>query len=332
MAPTITFYILHGTDEMRREQEVNKLRALMGGTPDGEMNISTFDGEVASPDEVLNAVASYPFLADKRLVIVKDLIAVLTRKGAGETGKRGVELLSRELPALPDWSRLVLVERVELSASNPLIKLARDSANGYEKAFTVPKDTSNWIMARAREAYEAEIDPRAAHALATVTGADLRAAENEIIKLVSYTGGERPITEADVALLTPYVAEANIFNMVDAIASGQGEAALRLMHQIIDANPRDGAFGLYGMIIRQFRLLLIAKEHLMLSNNRAGLAEALGTKSSFVVDKTADQSRRFTLEQLEAIYHMLAETDLKIKTGRIDPVLALDLLVAGIAR
>ena len=120
--------------------------------------------------------------------------------------------------------------------------------------------------------------------------------------------------------------------MVDALATGKGDAAMALMHRLLEDSPRDEGFGLYAMIVRQFRLLLIAKEHLMLHGSRQGLPEALGTNSRFVADKAADQSRSFTLEQLEEIYRTLQDYDLKMKTGRIDPQLALDLLVAGLSR
>jgi DNA polymerase-3 subunit delta len=329
---TKTFYILHGSDELRLEEEVKRFRAQMGDSPNAELNISEFDGQSASVAEILNAATSFPFLADRRLIIVRGLIGWITRKGAGETGKQAVERLLRELPQLPDWSRLVLVERGELASSSKLLKLAQQEARGFEKAFNAPKDSTQWIIQRAREAYGAEIEPRAAQALASVTGEDLRRADNELIKLVSYVDGARPIREDDVAALTPYVAEANIFAMVDALATGKGDLAMTLMNRLLEDDPRDEGFGLYAMIIRQFRLLLIAKEHLLLHGSRQGLAEALGTTSKFVVDKTAEQSRSFTLEQLETIYRTLQDYDLKMKTGRIEPRLALDLLVAGLSR
>lgn len=329
---TITFYILHGTDDLRIAEEVNKLRAAMGDSPDAAMNISEFDGEVTTVPEIMNAALSFPFLADKRLIIVRGMLHWLRRKGAGETGKRGLEQLSEELPGLPEWSRVVFVESAELSASHPLLKLAQQAENGYIRAFNVPKDSSGWIIQRARSHYDAEIDGRAAQALASVIGEDLRRADNELVKLALYVNGERPITEADVAALTPYVAEASIFAMVDAMALGQGEQAMTLLQHLLEQEPRDEGFGLYGMIVRQFRLLLIAKEHLELEGSRQGLAEALGTKSRFVADKAADQSRKFSLEQLELIYRSLQEYDLKMKTGRIAPRLALDLLIAGLAQ
>ena len=47
----------------------------------------------------------------------------------------------------------------------------------------------------------------------------------------------------------------------------------------------------------------------------------------FVARKTAEQARNFSLPQLEAIYQKLLDTDIAIKTGRHEPMLALDLLV-----
>ncbi len=329
---TKTFYILHGTDNLRIEEEVRKFREQMGDDPNAAMNIAEFDGEATRLAEIMNAATSFPFLADKRLIIVRGLIGWITRKGAGETGKKAVEQLINELPQLPEWSRVVLVEREKLKANSKLVKLAQQTETGYEKAFTAPKDSTSWIIQRAKEQYAAEIEPRAAQALASVTGEDLRRADNELIKLISFVNAERPITEDDVAELTPYVAEANIFAMVDAMAVGNAEVALRLLHRLLEDDPRDASFGLFAMIVRQFRLLLIAKEHLLLHGGRQGLPEALGTKSQFVANKAAEQSRNFTLAQLEEIYRVLQDYDLKMKTGRIEPDLALDLLVAGLSR
>ena len=54
---------------------------------------------------------------------------------------------------------------------------------------------------------------------------DLRAADSELYKLSLYVDGERAIGEADVSLLTPYVSETSMFDMVDALAEGRTAAA-----------------------------------------------------------------------------------------------------------
>ncbi|MBA3869400.1 MAG: DNA polymerase III subunit delta [Anaerolineae bacterium] len=324
-----TFYILHGDDDFSLEQEVSNLRSKMGDD-NGDLNTSEFEGSSASAAEVLNAVSSYPFLSDKRLVIVKGMIGWITRKGAGETGKKAVELLATALPTLPEWARLVFIERQTLADSNKLVKLGRELENGYEKAFNAPKDSTGWILRRAKDAYNADIQPPAAAALASVIGNDLRRADNELVKLISYVDGARAITEEDVSLLTPYVAEAEIFKMVDALAEGRGGAAMAMLHRLLMEKDND-PFKIYGMIIRQFRLLLTAKEFLVAGGYPAQMGEELHM-NPFVAKKMTQQARVFTLPELEQVYRALLENDIRMKTGRIEPKLALDLLVAGLAR
>lgn len=320
------FYIFHGEDDIAIEVAVKKLRDGMG--ENGDLNTSEFEGESASVPEILNAVTSFPFLSDKRLVVVKGLIAWISRKGAGETGKKAVQQLLDDLPTLPDYARLVLVERGALSDKNKIVKLAESDPGGYVKNYTVPKDTTQWIIKRAKSEYDVEIEPRAAVAIASVTGDDLRRADNELIKLVNFVEPGRPINEADVAELTPYVAEANIFKMVDALADGHGELALRLLHRLLQ-DKDNNIFGIYAMIVRQFRMLLLAKDFYA-NGGRGNLGDAIGVRSSFVVQNVSRQSRSFSLEQLETIYRRLQQYDVDMKTGRIKPELALDLLVASV--
>ena len=317
MATAPTFYIFHGDDDLRIEEEVGAIVAKMNEQPNGDLNTAHFDGTSSTVPEVLSAALAYPFLADRRLIIVKEMLAWITRKGAGETGKSAVEALSETLPVLPEWTRLVFVERVKLPDSNKILKLAQSAPNGYEKAFITPKDSTGWIIKRAQEAYGARIEPAAATALASVTVGDLRRADNELFKLVSYAG-DRPISEADVLLLTPYVAEASMFGMVDALAEGRGKVAFSLVQHLLEQD--EDVFGLYGMITRQFRLLLLAKEHLSSGGSPRDIASAIGVHP-YAAEKLAKQTRSFTLEQLEAIYRRFARLRLqdKNRAGRAAP-------------
>lgn len=326
--PTKTFYIFYGADDLSVDEAVQKLRGGMGDN--GDLNTSEFDGASATVPEIINAVSSYPFLADKRLVIVRGMIAHITRKGAGETGKKAVEQLLTSLPTLPDYARLVFVERGDLSEKDKLVQLAQNAPNGLAKSFAAPRDMAAWITKRARDAYEVEMQPAAAAALAEVVGDDLRRADNEVLKLACYVVPGHAITEYDVAALTPYVAEANIFRMVDAMAEGRGQVALQLMHRLLQ-DKNNTAFSLYGMITRQFRNLLLAREYLSSGGGVNGLVSAVGVPPG-AVQSLSRQSRAFTVEELENIYHTLLDYDVKMKTGGIDPDLALDLLVTGLSR
>lgn len=330
--PTPTFYLFYGEDDLAIEAALAKIRESMGDSAEADMNTSEFDGSEAEVAEILGAARSFPFLADKRLVIVRDLVAHLTRKGAGEKGKKAMQRLLDELPNLPDTARLVLVERGNVRKDSKLVKLASSHERGYCKAFSVPKDTTDWILKRAKSEYGAAIERSAASALAEVTGTDLRRADNELIKLVVYVDGERPITEQDVALLTPYVAEENTFRIADQIADDNGSEALRILHTALQQETTSAGFKYLASIVAHFRRLLLVREHLDNGGGDAALSDLLNTKSSYRIDIYKRQARRFSLKQLERIYRRLQQYDQDVKTGRMDIEFALDVFIGSVAK
>ena len=278
MSATPTFYIFHGDDSISRDKSLARMRDAM--SEDGGLNRSEFDGALASVPEVLAAVKSYPFLADKRLVIAKGLIRHITRRGAGQTGKTATDRLIAELPRLPEYARLVLVESDTLSDGNRVLKAALKVPNGYIRAFRKPQNLARWIAERAQAEYQATITPAAAAAIADVVNDDMLLADNELYKLVCYVDGERAIEEGDVALLTPYLPQANVFEMVEALADGNGKRALELIQQSLHDDPKDPGFRLFTMIVRQFRLLLMTRDHIDRGGGTQGgaIAKAVGLR------------------------------------------------------
>ncbi|MFZ4813748.1 MAG: DNA polymerase III subunit delta [Phototrophicaceae bacterium] len=322
------YSILHGDDEFNLSLVVGKMRREMIEVDPAGMNLAEFDGEGVNAAEVISAVSAYPFLADRRLVIVKGFLTHITRKGAGETGKKQVERLKEDLPHLPDYARLVFVEPKALPDSHAIVKLAKADGNAYEKTFSVPKDLTGWLMTRSREEYQTVLEPAAAGALASVVAGDLRRADNELVKLSSYTSGQ-PINEAVVALLTPFSSETKVWDVIDAMVAGQGGRAMTLLSQLLD-DPDEDAFRIWALFIRQFRLMLLAKEHLT-GGGRGALHEALGL-SDFQAKKLPSQVKGFELESLERLYRRLRDYDEQIKTGRIDIRLTLETLLASLSR
>jgi DNA polymerase-3 subunit delta len=85
------------------------------------------------------------------------------------------------------------------------------------------------------------------------------------------------------------------------------------------------------MIVRQFRIMIQVKELGEQGLSQRDMATRLNLHS-FVVEKTTRQAMNFSMEQLETVYRKLLETDVAIKTGQMDDVLALDMLVVGLSR
>jgi DNA polymerase III subunit delta len=151
---------------------------------------------------------------------------------------------------------------------------------------------------------------------------------NEIDKLLSYCG-DRTISDEDVKTLTSYSRDINIFNLVDKIMEKKSSEAQRLVSKMI----KDGANVSYiiTMILRQLRLIIKAK--FLDYNTRAGSTEAgPAFTSEFVLKKTMEQAKIYSLAQLKEIYHKIMEMDVNIKTGKYNGDLAADILVLELCK
>ena len=326
MAEAPRFYIFHGEDEFTQKETLADLKEKMGGDPSMvELNTSVMDGATVQLGEVMHACNSLPFLSDKRLVIVSGLLERLSGRENAADRETLLDFLTRLAPT----TRLIFMERKRLSAQSPFIRLASNSPLGYIKAFGVLKgrELEQWIEERVQDG-GGRIEPEAMDMLAIGVGDDLRLLNLEIDKLLSFTGLERPIGPADVEALVPMVSQSNIFELVDAIGQQRSQKAAALLHNSLAAGADPGY--LFAMIVRQFRLLIQVREKLDEGVRPSEMGRVVGIHS-FVATKMSQQAAFLPLERLEQIYRQLLDTDVAIKTGRLDAAAALDLLVVELA-
>jgi DNA polymerase-3 subunit delta len=283
-------------------------------------------------DDLNNAVNAMPFLAKQRLVILNNPSARYT---APETRKKFFEFLEK----VPPTTRLVIVEPVELKHKKTkdeqekednkhwLVKWVRKAGPGLER-FAMPAQwqMTEWIMQQAKE-QGGQMESPAAARLAEMTGPDTRQAAQEIAKLLTYVNWSRPVNKDDVQAVSIVTAEADIFKMVDAVAVGNGHLASRLLRNLLD---NEDAFALWPMVIRQFRLVLLARELIEGHGSPRDLAEAQHVPD-FAAQKAFEQARRYSMPALEKIYHRLVEIDEAAKTGRMPLATAMEMLVAELA-
>lgn len=313
------FYVFHGNDTHSAKETLAKLTAKLGDPGMLDLNTTRF-GKSVSMNELRNACNAMPFLAKARLVLVENFLG-------SDPPKAFVKDLKAYLPTMPETTRLVFLESKSLSAKHPIVKLAQSHEQGFEKEFLLPQGAAleRWIRQQVADR-NGRIAPHAAHMLAANVGSDLQILENEVEKLVLYKE-EEEITAVDIALLSPYAAEASIFDLVDALGNRNSRKASLLLQQKFQegADP----FYLFSMIVRQFRLLIQVKELADEGMRPPAIAKAAKIHS-FVAGKLYQQSQGFSLAQLEQIYQHLLRIDVEVKTGRNDMATALNLLIAGL--
>jgi DNA polymerase-3 subunit delta len=318
-------FFLHGNDEFAINRKLKDFESDFSDPTTAGMNTARLEARTMTENDLNNAVNAMPFLAPKRLVILSNPSAKFNNPA---TRKKFEEFLSNA----PDTAKLVMHELMEPKEVEKhwLVKWATKNTTLVKlQTFFLPKqrDMSGWVINEAKN-QGGQIEPAAAARLAEMVGVDTRQAGMEIAKLLAYVNWGRPVRGSDVDAVCIVTSQQSVFDFVDALSQGNGKSAQKLLHRLLE---NEDPFSLWGMVVRQFRLLIQAREILDGRGNKDDVARALGVHP-FVAEKTTGQAGRFSMEALEGIYHRLLKIDEQVKTSQVTLDLALDTLVVELAR
>lgn len=337
-------YLFHGEDDLSSREAVQGLVArMMKDSPMWEFNIASFDGDKLALEEMVNTCQTVPFLSDKRLVVVANLIGRLgdqgrpsasaqKEEGKEEKSPRGskkalLEGLLAFLPQVPDSTRLVFLEEGYILDRDPVLKAIR-AMGGYVKAHRLEEGgLAYWIRDRAAR-IGCRISNEAVDELAAAVGPNARLLNGELLKMATYRG-EEMIRAEDVEAMVSDARKANVFAMVDAVGLRQPEAALNELRKLLAEG--DHPLRITAMLVRQYRLLIQVKELTEAGCAPDEIAQKAGAPYRGVAGLQR-QARHIGFEQMERAYQWLLEYDLQVKTGLRDPEAALELLVMELVR
>ena len=326
-------YLFYGDDELAINHAVDALYVQLGDPVTADMNTARFDGTTVTETELLNAAATLPFLAERRLVVVSHPLARLADKNSQK-------LFCQMLESLPDTTALVLVVQDQkkfkqgewrwdtLSEKHWLREWCMaHKPRAYLKDFSLPQTGAmpGWIQSRAAE-MGGKFDKEAAVELAGLVENNTRIAELEIGKLLTYVNGERPVALEDVQQLTAFKAEASVFELVDAMAERNTRKSLQVLHHLLDEQDEQSIF---PMVVRQFRLLVQTRA-LMDEGQGIEKIQSILKVAPFVAKKLYAQGSHFTLPQLKNEYRELHRIDIAAKSTETSISLALDLFITNL--
>ena len=329
-------YILWGEDDFSLRQSLEEIKRGMGDQAMLAVNTTTLDGQQMTLDQLRTVCGTVPFLAEKRLVIVKGLLERFEPRGRPSPRKKVTQVANQQdeykslgayISKLPDSTILVLTEG-RITSKNPL--LGELSNQAEVKSFPLLRGTKlrQWIQRRVTEE-GGSISPEAIDLLTKLVGGELWIMTNEVNKLVLFTSGRR-IEEEDVKMVVSYAQQANVFAMVDAILEFKAGVAGQLLQQLLQRGAAPAY--LLVMLSRQARMIVRAKELRNQGRPKIEIQNRLGLTSEFALSKTLEQANRYPLERLKEVYGKLLEADLSIKTGKYEGELALNILIAELAQ
>ena len=305
---------LYGPDTYRSRQKLNEIIEHYKKIHKSGLNLRYFDCQETDFQDFRDEIRQISMFKEKKLVILTNIF--LSPEFKDNLLKNG------ETFEESDIIILIYVEN-QIPEKEPLISFLKKYAKSQEFELLKGQKLKNWAKKEFKK-YQAEIDPSALEKLIEFVGNNLWRLSNEIQKLVCF---KKNIKIKDVELLVKPKIETDIFATIDSLALKNKKQALELIHQHLEKG--DHPLYLLSMINFQFRNLLIIKD-LIEKYKSPCLLTKITHLHPYIVKKSYSQAQKFTIQELKKIYQKIFQVDLSIKTGKIDPETALDLLIAAI--
>jgi DNA polymerase-3 subunit delta len=311
-------------DDTAGRARLAELLAGLGDDSTAALNTTTFDGPRLDLNELRAACEALPFLASRRLVLVRGLLARGGDEPVGEArGRAGrLEPLIEYLDAVPESTGLVFVEPEAPAAGAFYRAIDMLAKGGRAEVVKERRLDEAGAAAWAREqaaALGGGLGPAAAGLLVEAVGVERRALLRELEKLTLLADG-RPVSEQDVRALVRPIDPDRVFELVDGIGGRNTRLALRAWRtlQRAGADPHR----LLAMVARQFRLLLQASELAARGVSAPSAAGQLGVPPR-VAAGLIGQARGWPPGQLEGVFARLVALDEASKTGggELEPAL-----------
>jgi len=270
---------------------------------------TTFHAEEAKPGEIVLEAQTLPFLAERRVILVRNAERYQSEAAAGP--------LIAYIQSPNDTTVLLLIT-AQLDKRTKLYKACDKSGVIVECPELSERELEEW--ARGLVAQQGKtIDRPAVRELVGRAGSRLSDVENAVTLVTGYVGEAERVSEEDVRAACADVAEEEVWALTDAIAASRTGPALVALRKLMDLGKRED--DLMGII------------NWLLKNAYAVASAGAGSSglSPFVARKMAPLADKLGVNKLRDAFALCTDTHFMMRTTGVDSALALELLVIKLA-
>ncbi len=324
-----SLYLFYGNEKYLIDKTLREIEKLYINDNNRSFNYILIDGENIQVDNLIDACETVPFIGEKRVVVAMDTGLFSAKKNT--VNKEDDDRLIKYFSDIPDTTCLIFIEGINIDKRKKIVKEIKKSGEIVEFNKLTKQELGKWIQKKFQHSNK-KASFKVINGFIDILGYEdrdshktLHDLENEINKISNYTDDKSELIIEDIEKILTKPIDTNIFGLVDAVAEKNGDLAFKILNQILVAGEPE--VKILHMIARQFKLINTTK----LMINKGYTAMAISPKLSLpqhITKKYVKQSAAFTSNDTLKILNISLEMDQKIKTGKMSPRLALEILIA----
>lgn len=265
-----------------------------------DFNFQQFACREADMETVLNAARTYPFLAAKRLLLLRNL---------HELSSGGQDTLAEYLQN-PAPETLLVMTAERLDNKGALKKLLQKHADWVE--FKKLRDYQVPDLVRKKAAEKGRrFSKEALELFCHRGGTDMRRLQGEMDKLFQFLGERKNIEVEDVVNSSSEGGEASIFDLLNALGRRRVANALVCLQEQLE--ERVAPQFILTMITRHFRQLWTIRALRKQGLDKTVISGKVGI-NRFFYDTMQEQADNYSVAEMRQVFELLLETDKLLKT------------------
>lgn len=307
--------LLLGPDEWSKNQYLQQVKKEVLNTPDDLINYYEAKDKAISIEQLQDVINTLPFFSEHKLVYLKDT-------GYFKSGKKEESEKFRQLIAqLPEYL-ILLIDEKEVDKKLKLYKEFKTNYTILEFQYLGEDKIVKLLEEKSKED-QVIIDQSTLHYFVQHMSEDIYAILGEWQKLVHYVDKE-PITKELIDEVCVFPLETRVFELIKNISSHQNDRALKIYHDMVQS--KESPFGILALVARQFRTMYQIK-YLMMQGHHAKQIASQIKMPYFAVRDLIEQVSYYSFKQIETLISRALETDKLIKTGKMDMIQGVELLI-----
>lgn len=311
--------VIFGPDAFLVAKEAEKrLDALL---PEEEERMTALfepKADEAQIADVLDELRTVPFLASRRVVLIKDAEPFARNYG---------DYLEAYLES-PSPTGVLLMTMLNLDKRTRFYKLLNKIGGAVEVGKLWPDSLPRYIAEYARQEHGIALDARTSQLLVQLTGDDPGRLCREMDKLALYVAPKKTVAAQDIEHLIGHNRMFNAFEVIDGITRNNPGQALSRLKKMFAAD-RDAQFRVVGAFGYHFRKLFSARALMAKGMNIQQAMQKAGVFRN-QTQAFAAQLNRLPLEAVAWVLGELGRIDHGIKTGRTTAPVAMERLVINL--
>ena len=310
-------YLFYGEERFLIQLYEQRIKKALLLPEDEMMNLDVMQSP-QDPLQVQSSIETLPFMAERRVVIIKE-------SGAFDLKPGKMGELADLMQDIPESATVIWIES-KVDKRSKFYKAVQKYGYVVEFKRLGENELRTWIGQEVKRK-GVQLDRNTASYFLSLTGNDMVRIQMELEKLTSYAKERGIISREDVDSIVSVTIENSIFKLTDHLGNQQPAAAYRIYRQLLEDN--EPVQRIFFMMIRQFRLLY--KASLMQGADRNAVAKELGVPS-FAAGNYQNQARRFGEKRLKELLNKLLDLDTATKTGELDAEEAATLVILQYAK